>query len=199
MYLRSKRTIADIVDHMVNTTNAHFGTVKSFIYHDALVQLTCAKTQAYIEAKYPNKFIKPELGCNQGTAYEGRLIGNSPELNPLDCSLFADLTSAITRHICLTSHMDEKDARKFTLTITGKIVSVVDRLWNPDSPCAIVPERIATDINKVLKSMHTIVEYNGTIVPQLGNRNGIRAESSGQGSGGSGRQFKRSLHTAPYA
>ena len=91
---RSKRSIADTVDHMVSITNTHFGTVESFINHDALVQLTCTKTQAYIEAKYPKKFIKPELNCNRGTVYEGRLIGNSPELNPLDCSLFADLTSA---------------------------------------------------------------------------------------------------------
>ena len=167
---------------------------KSFIYHDALVQLTCAKTQKYVNDKYEGKFIKPVMGCNDNTPYAGRLIGNSPELNPLDCSLFADLTSAITRHICLTSHMDEKDARKFTLTITGKITSVVDRLWNPHSPCAIAPERIATDINKVLRSMHKIIEYNNTIVPHLGNRNGIRAEKSGQGSGGPGRQYIRSLH-----
>ena len=134
------------------------------------------------------------MGCNDDTPYAGRLIGNSPELNPLDCSLFADLTSAIIRHMCLTSHMDEKYAMKFTLTVTGKITSVVDRLWNPHSPCAITPERIAIDIKKVLRSMHTIVEYKGTIVPHLGNRNGIRAENSGQGSGGSGRQLIRSLH-----
>ncbi len=69
--------------------------------------MTCGKTQAYIEAKYPERFIKPELGCNAGTAYEGRLVGNSPELNPLDCSLFADLTAGLTRHICMTSHMDD--------------------------------------------------------------------------------------------
>ena len=74
-----------------------------WVYHDALSQITDKECVAYMtEQKYYDHLIKPDLGCNAGTIYEGRLVGNSPELNPLDCSLFADLTHALTLHICLT-------------------------------------------------------------------------------------------------
>ncbi len=83
------------------------------------------------EQKYYDHFIKPELGCNAGTIYEGRLVGNSPELNPHDCSLFADLTHALTLHICLTEKFQKDDVRKFSTATSAKIESAVDRLFSP--------------------------------------------------------------------
>ncbi len=112
--------------------------------------MTDTEAKLYMRQKgYFDRLIKPELGCNKGTIYEDRLVGNSPELNPLDCSLFADLTNALTMHICLTDELESADQRKFTLTSPDRIEHAIDRLWsaangsNEQFPSS---DRIKTDI-----------------------------------------------------
>lgn len=53
--------------------------------------------------EYDLLIIHSILECNSGTVYDGRQIGNCPELNPLDCYLFADLLAALSFHMCITS------------------------------------------------------------------------------------------------
>ena len=72
-------------------------------YHDALTQLKCKRTKAWMETKgYLKRWVLPVNGLNDGTVYAGRPVGNSPELMPLDCSLFKDVDDAVARHIAVT-------------------------------------------------------------------------------------------------
>ena len=67
------------------------------------------------------RWIKPELGCNdliqvmnedgvlkQSTRYAGRMVGNSPELNPLDNSGFRDARCAIALNVAMTWKLEKK-------------------------------------------------------------------------------------------
>jgi hypothetical protein len=185
-----------MIDHMIKVTDANYandGGGKYWIYHDALSQITDSECVKYIESKnLLHRFIKPELGCNSGTIYANRLVGNSPEFNPLDCSLFADLTYILTLHLCLTHAMDDGDIRKFTYTCPDKIEHAVDRLWStnilpsclhegqPSPPPQQFPssDRILTDIKKIPISMMLIIEAKGTMLLGIGNRSGKRATLS---------------------
>ena len=117
----------------------------------ALSQITDKRCVAYMKDKnYCGRYIKPELGCNDGTPYEGRLVGNSPELNPLDSSLFADLTHALTLHICLTDQLDKEDARKFSTATPAKIEHAIDRLW-----CKATVNDVQHKINAIILSTYS--------------------------------------------
>jgi hypothetical protein len=153
-----------------------------WVYHDALSQITDKECVAYMtEQKYYDHLIKPELGCNAGTIYEGRLVGNSPELNPLDCSLFADLSHALTLHICLTEKMDKDDIRKFSTATSAKIEWAVDRLFSPATADDVQhpsSDRIKGDIYKIQTSLRSIIEADGTMLDGIGNRNGHRVRDT---------------------
>ncbi len=74
------------------------------IYHDAHSQITDGEARKYMaDNEYDLLIIHSILECNSGTVYDGRQIGNCPELNPLDCYLFADLLAALSFHMCITS------------------------------------------------------------------------------------------------
>ena len=47
--------------------------------------------------------MSPELRCNVGTVYHDHTVGNTPEVIPLDTSLFDDLDEGVERHIVSTS------------------------------------------------------------------------------------------------
>ena len=143
-------------------------------HHDALIYLTAKSCQDRLQAGIRHRFIGPVLDCNAGTAYEGRNVGNSPEMMPLDCSLFADLTHALSVHCAITSSIDPKSDStskavknlKFSMATPNEIQSAIQRLW---------PEifknnsRIKNDINKVLVSMKIIISHKGGMVAGIGN------------------------------
>ena len=60
------------------------------------------------------KWLVPSLGCNKGTKYEGRPVGNSPEFMPLNNSLNQDIKLAHDFHCALTSCLEITDPRKFS-------------------------------------------------------------------------------------
>ena len=57
------------------------------------------------------------LDLNKDTAYAGRPVGNSPELQPLDCSLFSDLGHELSRHVRMTKDLDNDDKLKLLLLL----------------------------------------------------------------------------------
>lgn len=105
-----------------------------------------------------------------GTRYAGKLVGNSPELMPLDSNLFADLEYAIKQHCAITHDLPKGDPRKFSLGTPTEVWSAMIRSWE-----TIRSERIATDIKRWERALGMIVQYQGAIVPELNNRHGRRA------------------------
>ena len=63
---------------------------------------------------YLKQWLIPLNGCNAGTRFEERPVGNSPEFVPLDNSLFADLQNDHRRHCAITSDVPKTDDRKFS-------------------------------------------------------------------------------------
>ena len=60
-----------------------------YFYHDALSQLMAKDMQNWlVEKGYKERWLRPLEGLNKGTDYENRPIGDSPEMMPLDTSLF---------------------------------------------------------------------------------------------------------------
>ena len=136
--------------------------------------MTHKSCQSKLEALgIKDTFIGPVLDCNVGTVYAGRNVGNSPEVMPLDCSLFADLSHVLSVHCAVTSSITEIKylCAKFSMTTPKEIQSAVNRLW---------PEmfkdttRIKDDISKVLVSMKTIISHKGAMVSGIGDRRGHR-------------------------
>ena len=135
------------------------------------------------ENEYDSLFIHSVLECNKGTVYEGRQIGNCPELNPLDCSLFADLLSALSLHMCITSSLPSDHAQKFSMDSVPKIESAIHRLWCDKFPGS---ERISHDIHKIKDSLLAIIKNDGAMVQGLGDKyqKGVRYVAGGTGRGG---------------
>ena len=71
------------------------------------------ETIAYLESRgFPKSRMLCSLGgTNGGTRYNDKLVGNSPELMPLDSNLFADLEAAIKQHCAITHDLDKSDPR----------------------------------------------------------------------------------------
>ena len=179
--------IRDLVDHMYECSKAAFTvngvTDDSFrIYHDALSQRTDSACQNYIKDKgYHKYFILPVLGCNDvirnskggvNVKFKGRNIGDSPELMPLDTSIFADLMQTVHYHVARTRCLRSDSKYKFSVATPSKIESVVSRLWNKD---AIPIARINQDIERVAEAMKVIVSQRGVVVYGWGDRNGWRS------------------------
>jgi len=82
------------------------------VYHDALSSLTSGETQEWMKVKntadgrsFHDCMNNPLNGLNAGTAYNGRPVGNSTEMMPLDSSLFKDSDDCIGRHVSSCNSM----------------------------------------------------------------------------------------------
>ena len=113
-------------------------------------------------------FIFPVMGCNDGTSFAGRPIGDSPEFNNLDSMLFADFVHAMQRHCAATRMLDKNDARKFDMRTPLTIGRAVDRLWDPNF---ITSKRIMEDSDKIYDlSMPLVLANFGKVVEGCGDR-----------------------------
>ena len=179
--------IRDLVDHIFENSKDTFTvdgvTDDSFrIYHDALSQLTDSACQKYLKDKgYFKYFIIPVLGCNDiitnskgatNAHYRFRNMGDSPELMPLDTSIFADLMQTLHYHVARCRFFKSDCKYKFSIATPAATESAVARLWNKD---AIPIVRINQDIERVADAMKIIVSQKGTVVYGWGDRNGWRA------------------------
>eukprot|EP00536_Pseudo-nitzschia_multiseries_P011520 jgi/Psemu1/29172/gm1.29172_g len=182
-----KVCVTEMIDYMFDQTNRIFGD-EGFVYHDALVLMTCADSVSYMKEKgYYKHWILPELDLmgEQGGVggslklYRNRPVGNWPEANPLDTSLFSQLNCAVDQHVVLIqSFIDEN--KKFSLATPTAVSRTYCRVWtlHPKS------ETIVKDINKVLRSFLEVAEAEGTIaIDGIGNRLGRRHLPRGQHEG----------------
>ena len=65
-----------------------------------------------------------ELGCNGGTDYAERPVGNSPEMMPFDASLNRDVDVCVDAHVAITRDLADDDPRKFSKKGEGKTPTV---------------------------------------------------------------------------
>lgn len=145
------------------------------------------KKEKHGNRSYWDILIHPEKGLNAGTRYESRPVGNSPELMPLDCCLFADLTRSLRMHARITSSLDKDNKNKFSLSTPLNVSLSIHRLWAPSNEAdGGVPSssRIIQDITKCSGThLLQIIEARGALVEGIGNRNGVRKRTMGNWGG----------------
>ena len=87
---------------------------KFFIMHDGLSQWWEKEAQEYMEMLgFKDRQIKCLPPANEGNRYAGKLVGNRPELMPLDAHLFSDFTFSFWFHCSVTSLLAPEDPRRF--------------------------------------------------------------------------------------
>eukprot|EP01048_Picozoa_sp_COSAG05_P004378 COSAG05_NODE_232_length_13313_cov_677.565991_9_plen_511_part_00 len=104
--------ITDIMDRVIAEGNRIFeGSTHAHdwcIYHDRLSQWWEKDAQAYLAAKgFAHRQWRAAAWTNDVLTkyYKDMLMGDSPELMPLDSSLFNDLIEAIAKHVIATYHI----------------------------------------------------------------------------------------------
>ena len=77
--LRNTVSIRTLVEHI-------FSNSPGLVFHDALKQMTSKATTDWMKTKgFYKRWVLPENGVNRHISmYEGRPVGNSPELMQLD-------------------------------------------------------------------------------------------------------------------
>ena len=169
--------VCDIMDHVVEEGNRLFaGTPFAdcwLIYHDALSQWWSKGAQDYIETTYPG-FAKRQcrgLGhTNEGTRYEDKLPGDTPEYMPLDSNLFSDLEVMVRWNVAATYHLARGHPDKFDLTTPTSAWAAVSRSWE----YAPTSTRIVEDIGRVFDAIEAVVEAEGIAVDFKELRHGRR-------------------------
>ena len=134
------------------TTHAH-----RVIYHDALSTWWSKDAQTYLESKGFKYRQMQSLGpTNQGTRYETKLVGDSPELMPLDNNLFSDFSTALINNVCATRHLPNDDPNKFSIGTPKLTLLAMRKTWETHP----TPERIAEDITRWPDSVKEVGNNN---------------------------------------
>lgn len=178
---------------MASTIKAFRGTPHEsdfLIYHDALSLLKAKSTiewlkkQKHGERSYWDIWIHPMNGLNAGTMYSESPTGNSPELMPLDCSLFSDLVRSLRLHTRLTSKLPKEHEKKFSMATPKMVSRAVHRLWDPSTGGVPCSHRIIQDVERCFHNhVRQIIEAQGAMVAGIGSRNGHRKRRLGQWGG----------------
>ena len=171
--------VCDIMDHVIAEGNRLFrGTPFEHcwvIYHDALSQWWSKGAQDYIETTYPGFATRQCRGLghtNEGTSYEGKLPGDTPEYMPLDSNLFSDLEVSVRWNVAATFELPRDHPDKFDLTTPTSAWSAVKRSWK----YAPVSARIVEDIERVFDAIEDVIEADGCAVDFKKLRHGRREE-----------------------
>eukprot|EP00966_Prymnesium_polylepis_P260274 6012519-Prymnesium_polylepis.1 len=168
--------VTDLIDHIIDEGNAFYKGTRFqdswIIGHDALSQYWEPDALAHLESRGfpPSRLLCAQGSTNLGTRYAGKLVGNSPELMPLDSNLFADLEYAIKQHCAITHDLDKEDPKKFCLGTPAQVWSAMIRSWE-----MIPAHRIATDVKRWETALGMVYYMQGCMVPDLNNRHGRRA------------------------
>lgn len=118
------------------------------------------------------------------TRYKNCLPGDSPELMPLDCHLFADLQEGASKNVALTYHIkpnDEDAGLKYSFATPGKVYESLQRTIAAGCPST---KRIAEDIKRIFsETLGRIVEAQGCYIEDSSKtivRRGVRAEAAAE-------------------
>ena len=167
-------SIQGLVDHVIQEGNRLFADTRwkdSWkIYHDALPQWWERKTQEYIEER---GFKDRQWRANSDTDlliashYKGKLMGDSPELMPLDSSLFSDQIEKVAGLVVSTASLPNDE--KYSMATPDKAWRTMVDAWTQ------VPEhRIVQDIDRFGLALGAIITAKGAYVSDCDLRNGHR-------------------------
>ncbi|GFH53203.1 hypothetical protein CTEN210_09679 [Chaetoceros tenuissimus] len=180
--------IHKLIDHVYENTRKHFVGTKYeknfYFYHDALSLMTSKDAIKYMKEKGIYKhWLLPEAGLFSKEhdpslkRYQGRPVGNSPELMPLDSCLNRDIHMAVDTACADTAAMKDDDPKKFSMRTPKHGTSAYLRLLQTN-----VAIRIVQDIDLFPKAVIAISEAEGKLIPDLCARGpyGKRTAAFGQ-------------------
>jgi hypothetical protein len=167
------------------------------IYHDHLKIWWEKDSQDYLRSLpcpipgNPNRtwYDRQIKICGENNAkvskrYTSCLPGDSPELMPLDCHLFADLQEGAAKNVALTYHINEgheDTAKKYSFATPAKVYDALQRTITAGCPS---PLRIAQDIKRIFEeTLGRIVEAQGCYIEDSSGRiarSGVRAEAAAE-------------------
>mmetsp|Transcript_23 Transcript_23/g.35 ORF Transcript_23/g.35 Transcript_23/m.35 type:complete len:408 (-) Transcript_23:84-1307(-) len=168
--------VMELIDFIFIETKHIYGT-EGMVYHDALSLMTAKESVPYMKDQgyydwwiLPQNDLMSESGGVGGSlpSYRGCPVGNRPESNPLDTSLFSQLHRAVKVHGNISKHLS--DDKKLSLATPSTISSGYKRVWEIGPQ----PETIAKDFNKVLDSFLVIAQHEGLAIDGPGDRSGRR-------------------------
>ena len=172
------------MDHVIDESTAAFANTdywdSFFIFHDGLSAWWEADAQAHLASRgFAHRQIR-NTGAKKGTRYEGKIVGDSPEMcRALDSHGFADLKLALFKYASFTSLYPTGDPRRFNTGTPEELLSSIRRTWRV-SPTS---KRVIEDVELLPAVLDKIIAARGCVVQDeefRGLRSGRRAEGSGQ-------------------
>jgi len=170
-------SVTDMMDHIIHEGNRLFRDTPYkdtwIIGHDALSVWWEKQSMEYLHKK---RFGPERYLCAQGKTnadnryYKGSLVGNRPELMPLDSNLNADHEYGLMWNVAITSDLDKDDPNKFKMGTPSEVSDAMDRTWEVFP----TPQRVVQDIQRFHPALHAIVQHKGAVVPELDTRKGRR-------------------------
>jgi len=181
----------EMVLHLTEDRNKIFGGTNRadtwMIWHDALSILWEKNTQAWLktlkcpiegwpERTWADRFIKLRGKYNDMVVkrYKDCLPGDSPELMPLDCHLFADIKEGTARNVALTFFLNDEDPRKYSMRGPNHVYRSINRTIKAGCPD---PTRIVEDCEGIIKNIDRIIAADGCYISDKNinaARNGFR-------------------------
>ena len=129
------------------------------IYHDALSSWWSKGAQQYLKDKgFEFRQVKSLASTNDLNRYKGKLVGDSPEMMPLDNNLFSDFAKALVNNVCATRHLPSTSPEKFSIASPNPTFEAMERTWQYFP----TPERIAEDILRWPSSLQEVYTYTFT-------------------------------------
>ena len=167
-------SIQGLVNHVIAEGNRLFADTRwknSWkIYHDALPQWWERRTQEYIAER---GFKDRQWRANSDTDlliaknYRGKLMGDSPELMPLDSSLFSDQIEKVAELVVSTAFLP--DDEKYSMATPDRAWRTMVDAWT------LVPEhQILQNIDRFGSALDAIIAAQGAYVEDCDLRNGHR-------------------------
>lgn len=172
--------IHEMIDHIIKEGNRIFADTKRkdtwMIYHDHLKIFWEKETIEYMKSlKCPNeeqpdrtwfdRVIKLEGTYSDSVhpRYKAKLPGDSPELMPLDCHLFADIKEALARNIALSFWLPPDHPAKYSAATPNQIYKSLCRTIG-EGRCPPA-KRIEEDICRIRKeTLQRIIDAEGTYI-----------------------------------
>ena len=169
----------DETDEVMKSTKYHG---RGLFYHDALSQLCSKETRLWMEQNdCAHRWIVPVLDCNKvcgsnNKRYDRRPVGNSPETQPLDNSLFQDCHVCVKTQVAVTWHLPKDHPHKFSLSTPSRAYHAYSnaRCLDKETGGAPSSKRIIEDVDKMLHSLQVIADNKGNVVDGLSSRAGHR-------------------------